>query len=293
MKSLLVGGVSSDKLMVWRLLANRDEVMAYTNAGIMILRPSSVGGLFTYGDYYVEGLGVSSGNHVAGDDFIHGCIDLRGDFYTIEPGGRIEKLGYREYISPMLTDVGYSGDYAHDYVGANSHVIVSYYPKDRRFYISDGNTCVIVNRFGAYTAFQRPSSVIQGWNGQLYGTFSESPDQSAVAVLDTQDFGTRDFKNLESVVAGVRCSSGASIEFSTYWRSSASGEFRQSEWKPGGPTGEATIQVASAEMKPAVRISSYEGAELTYLIANIKFTGRKFRRGLAPGTTRGQGAVQL
>ena len=251
-------------------------IVVYSNVGKFLLTPESTPTGFTYGVKLLGGLGVSSGNHIAGDDFIHGFIDTHRDFWTLESPhtsspveGNFKKLGYRDYILELF-----------DYKSSEDHrVIVSYVPKNKRFYISNGNKCLIINEFGACHSFQCVSSVIKASDGRLYGTFKNLPDTSAYIVSDELDFGTRGLKSIESIFGSVKVAHGEQVSYAVDYQTDKQKAFSRLPYRNSNPRGEARIGVTAAEFRLVVSISDYTDAQIDWLLMNVKFSDSRFRRG--------------
>ena len=264
---------------IYKVFPHHLGVVIYSDAGRVFLEPEQVDSSFAYSIKPLRGLGVASGNHVAGNNYLHGFIDLYGDFWTWElqhasvkfNGGELKKLGYRSHIKEML-----------DYSSVEDHrLIVSYIDKTRRFYISNGRQCLVINEFGACTIFQCPSSVIIGYDGRLYGTFRNTQDTEGRIVSDTVDFGTRGLKSVESVIGNISQASDSSLHFAVDWRMSNNVDFRRSPWKSTGPRGEAVVKVTAHEFRICARITNYIDAEISYLALNMKYPDNRFHRGPA------------
>jgi hypothetical protein len=255
-------------------------IVVYSNAGKFLLVPNETRTGFVYGESVLRGLGITSGNHVAGDEYIHGFIDSYRDFWTLESphysspaGGNLKKLGYRKYILNLF-----------NYVSSEDHrVIVSYIPKEARFYISNGNECLIINQFGACNVFQCPSSVIAAPDGNLYGTFKSLPDLSARIVTDELDFGTRALKSIESMFGAIDSGPDATVKFTVDWNKASGDDFFRLPFRNVNPRGEAHIGATGAEFRAVVSISDYTEAQIQWLMFNVKFPDNRFRRGATMG----------
>lgn len=270
----------AQKVIIYKLLPLDSRylpgVVAYSNTGKVLLTPETTPTGFTYGVKKLGGLGISSGNHVAGDDFIHGFIDTDRDFWILESPhnsspveGNFKKLGYRDYILDLF-----------DFISTEDHrVIVSYVPKSKRFYISNGNKCLVINEFGAYHSFQCVSSVIKAPNGSLYGTFKNLSNTTAYIVSDTLDFGTRSLKSIESIFGGVGAASKEIISYSVDYRVAKDKLFNRLPYRIINPRGEARIGVTASEFRLVVSISNYLEASIDWLMINTKFSDSRFRRG--------------
>ena len=262
---------------IYKLIPHHSGIVLYSDAGKVYVEPKETESGFTYSPSTLRGLGVSSGNHVAGDEFIHGFIDLYGDFWTWElphvyakfDAGIMKKLGYRSYIRDLL-DSTPSGDH---------RVIVSFLQKEKRFYISNGNDCLVINEFGACSIFQCVSSIIAGYDGRLYGTFRSTQDTEARFVSDEVDFGTRSLKSIESIVGSIDYAPGSRLQFAVDWRMSDNDAFKRTPWKSTGPRGEAVIKVTASTFRICARITNYIDAAVEYLGLNMKYPDNRFKRG--------------
>lgn len=255
--------------VIYALLPFKDRILAYGNGGCIALNPGNVGSSFTYGSASVQILGIRSRNHIAGDDALHGFVDLSGDFWTIESGGKLERRGYREFISPMLED-------------DDNITIVSYLPHEKKFCVSNGQSSLLINTYGASTNFQYLSSFIYGPDGEVYGTSIDSLDLYAQVVTDILDFSSRGDKTVESFLANLEHPSSARAYFSVDWRMNKSAPFRRRPLVYGGPSGEAGIHVTANEFRLVLRVTNYEDVFVHEFLANIKFGDQRFKRGTVP-----------
>lgn len=271
---------SAQKATIFKLLPldvrGSGGIIAYSNIGKLLLSPEITPTGFTYGVKKLHGLGISSGNHIAGDEFIHGFIDTHRDFWTLESynaaapgGGNLKKLGYRDYILELF-----------DYTSTEDHrVIVSYIPRDKRFYISNGNKCLIINEFGACHSFQCVSSVIAAADGTLYGTFKNLPDTSAYIVSEALDFGARGLKSIESIFGGISMARTERVSYTVDHRVTRDKAFNRLPYRVVNPRGEARIGVTAIEFRLVVNISNYLEAAIDWLMINTAFVDNRFRRG--------------
>ena len=183
-------------------------------------------------------------------------------------GGTVKKLGYRSYIRELL-----------DYSSVEDHrVVVSYIDKNKRFYISNGRQCLIINEFGACSIFQCVSSVVIGHDGKLYGTFRNTQDTEARFVTDEIDFGSRGLKSIESIIGSFNYPLGSRLQFAVDWRVS-NGAFKRVPWKSTGPRGEAIIKVTASAFRVCARITNYIDVGIEYLGLNMKYPDNRFKRG--------------
>lgn len=263
-RSLFLPNAAGDARLV-KLQQLGKSVVAYGNNGRIVLDPSVVGNTFVYGEELAYGPGVGSGNHIAGDHRVHGYIDLTGDFWTLEEGGSgPEKRGYREFIKPMLPDA-----------------VVSFLPADKRFYISDGHTCLVINSFGAHTIDVMVSSVAHRWDGAIMATGVITNDSEARVTTEWLDYGSRGLKSVESMVASVN-QGGQDVMLSVDYRMLKNRPWVPFKWVTGGPRGESGIHVTALDFRLKFRALNYHGIELDGLLANIKYSDQRFKRGSVP-----------
>jgi hypothetical protein len=272
-KNLTLGGGFERKQTVHKLMTLGNSVLVYTNSGNCILKPAFVSDIFTYGEESTHGEGVISSLHVAGSNLIQGYIDRNKEFWIIDAGLQSTKLGYREQITDILAYTHSTNDY---------RTIVNYLPRNRTFYICNGNTCLAINSYGAYFIHQMISSIALSYDGINYGTFLDNLDLEARIESDTLDFGVRGLKSIESIWADISCSQETAVQMSVDYRYSKSSSFVSSRWVHSGLNGESRIGVTAVEFRLKIRFSNYTNSELSGLMPNIKFSDRRFSRGTTP-----------
>lgn len=258
---------------VLRVMKLGDTVAAYGDGGKMLLTPKLVGSTATFGRKELHGLGIASGNHVAGDSTLHGFIDLDGDFWLISKNGELEKLGYKEYINSLLDYTHATNDY---------RTLVSYLPKDKRFYISNGFECYVITEHGAYSTHQLVTSVGYTRGGSLCGFYADSGDTEARVVTDRLDFGVRGIKTIPTMEVGCYHTSGNAYA-ALDWRNDKTSSFQRSPWTAINPDGVATVITAGDEIRLCVKFDSYSGVELDYITPKVKITDRRYMRGPTAG----------
>ncbi len=278
--SLVENRSSGEPCTIHRVLALQEGVIVYTNYGNVALFDSFEDGSFTYGVVPLKGLGVNSGTHIAGSLYIHGFIDLNNEFWILEntsfrslsqTGGKLTNRGYKDQIEELKS--------------TNTRLIVSYVPIHNRFYISNGVSSLIINDFGACMVHQAVSSVLIGWDNRLYGTFKDLGDREARIIFDGNDFQSRGFKTVESLLCGTLCAPTTVVQGAVQAKYRIRDEFVQGLWKPANDRGEIFIRSTALEHRLALRWSDYVGSSVWSLEANVKFPDSRFRRGIAASTT--------
>jgi len=95
------------------------------------------------------------------------------------------------------------------------------------------------------------------------------------------------------MVAGMQFNGNSSAKMGVDWRMGVSDSFRRSTLVPTNAGGEAYIQVAANEFRLVIEITNPSEVEIAYIMQNVKFSDRKFRRGLAPGASKSGGVVTI
>jgi len=241
-------------------------VRVYADEGRANLKPYTLGEVSGFALGEVTGSGISSGNHMDGDENVHGFIDNNNDFW-IATGKEETKLGYREYMNDLID---------HD-----NRTIVTYVPSRRRFYISNGNEGYVLTENGLYSTHQLVTSIGDYRNAWLFGFWTSSGDTKARITTDTLDFGSRGFKTLGEVELGVTTREvDQDVEVSVYYRSNRKDAFTASDRVKVNPEGVAYINSTAHEFRISVEAESYNGLKLDYIKPHVQFGDRRFRRGI-------------
>lgn len=272
-RQLFLPNRGARRAKIVKLMKFGNTIVIYSDSSQSVLSPEIVGNTFTYSVSSVQGLGVRSANHVAGDEHFHGFIDLSGDFWTLgKPenalvnSNTLKRLGYREWINDLLTFDTY----------------VSYSPRDNRFYISNKHQCLVINQFGAYHSHQLVSSVVDLGDGTIVGTFIDTKDREARITTDTLDYGSRGIKSIESITADLSHERYERAFYSVDWRMDRSLDFIKSKEHFDGLSGQAGIHVAGIDFRLKLRVTNYKNVILNNLLANIKYSEQRFKRGTVP-----------
>lgn len=256
------------KPIIYSMLPTLNGVVVYSNSGVVLLVPELVTNTFTYSAQNREGIGVASGRHCAGDLSIHGYVNLDREFYYVEPNGQQTKRGYKEIITRMFDQ--------------DPRIVVSYLPKDQRFYVSNSIECLVINKYGAYQCHQKVAGAAVAPNGVLYGSFMDDRDIEARITSDNMDFGSRGIKSVESLLVGLDHIETTEASASVDWRMSSNEAFENFDWITLGDNGEAGIHVSAREFRIRAKVSNYVGARVDYLTPNIKYSDQRFKRGISP-----------
>jgi len=242
---------------VLRVLPLGDILLVYCENGVMAMKPSqqyfAMAELLPVGIPWKGAVGGGSSGHV--------FIDYNGELWKVEPGPKVKKLGYQEYMTQLT-----AGD-----------IMVSYNAGEDEYYISDGSLTFLLTPFGLCQTYQLPTS-LAFVDGQLVGVNSNGSDVEGRAVTDLVDFGIRSFKTVSVLEVGGFSSAG--FRACVDWRSDNSGSFQRSTWLVSNPTGFVTPIVTANDFRLCVKSSSFSDMELRYIIARVKNVDRRAMRGV-------------
>lgn len=260
---------TSGQGMVYKVAKLGNTVAVYGDEGRASLVPYGIENAVGFGLGRTAGGGVTSGNHVAGDENVHAFIDNNEDLWIADSQGE-KKLGYREYMSSLL-------DHA-------NRTIISYVPSKKRFYISNGVEGYVLSEHGLYTTNQLVTSVGDYRNSGLFGFWADSEDSRARFTTDTVDFGIRGLKTLAAVELGINTLEvDQDVEVSSYWRSGIKDAFSQTDWTLTDPmTGVGNPVVTANEFRVSVRAASYSGMKVDYVGMRYKLVDKRAIRGIYP-----------
>lgn len=274
-KTLVSGKVPGKRVNIRKILPFTSQgaltatggIIIYTDCGNVILNDSLVGDTFTYSLGELEGTGVASSNHVAGNNHTHGFINLNNEFCKYQRNKELKILGYNRQIEELKS--------------TNTPLILSFLEDRNTFFLSNGVSTLVINDYGAGMIHQATNGVVRGWDEKLYGTFRDFGDIEGRITLEGNSVDSRGIKTLEWTIADINYSPETTCVASSYWRNGASEEWRSHSWKSGSPSGEFFIGLSAIEYRVALRFSNYVGSDIFGLKLHIKFPDARTRRGIA------------
>ena len=252
-----------------------DTVMVYGDGGRMALVPVSEP-MVTFGVQELGGLGISSGNHIAGNEEIHCFIDTDSDLWLVDAKLKFQKLGYREYILDLTGD------------SSNLPVRVSYLPGRREFYICGGDRGFILNESGLAEMHQLATSVGE-YRGTQCGFFLDSEDYEWRLTSDTIDLAQRGMKTIGFLELGINhynsSSSLRDVYVSADYRYNyqvAQNSFSTLDFTRLNPEGGAFVNITAPEIRLKVKGTDYRNGSLNldYIKMRSKLSDKRFVRGL-------------
>ena len=256
------------KGIVYKVHTLGKGVMVLGDGGQAFLYPVSEP-VVTFGMKPLSGAGIRSGNHVAGDDSVICYIDRNYDLWMIGSDLKSVKLGYREYMKPLVNHA--------------NRTLMSYVPSKKRFYISNGVQSYVLTEQGLYTTDQLMTSA-GDYKGTLCGFWADGSDLEIRLGTDRLDFGTQGLKTLEGLEFGTHYAAtgaklSADLEF-LYNYNTAS--FDSIGWSDLSPLGQITKRVTAREFRIKLKGTTYKSAtfNLDSIMAKIKFPDKRNIRGL-------------
>lgn len=246
--------------LVLKLKKLGNNVIVYGDGGKGALRPVT-SPMVTYGYQSLQGFGVRSGNHVAGDVFIHGFIDANYEWCTMEPDLVLKRHGYKEFMKGLVD---------------NGTTIVSYDPQNQRFYISNGVTGYSYDKSGLSTTRQLVTSVGNYRGKTLCGFFKTASDNEYRFVTDTYDFGTRGIKTVETVEFGV--DAPIDLYAAVDYRYDKNDSFTRSDWKILNKRGSVVLMVSAPEFRFCLKGASFADVNVDYIRVEYKMSDKTMLR---------------
>jgi len=251
-----------NKGIVYKLAKLGKAVIVYGDGGKLALIPFSqpVSG---YGRQLLPGFGVRSGNHVDGDDSIHGFIDSNYDWWTIDSSLKTIRWGYKEFMQDLVE---------------NGVTRVSYDSTNKRFYISNGVKGFVFTEQGLYSTHQLVTSIGNYCGKFLCGFFDDSEDTEYRVVSDTLDFGIRGLKTIETMEVGV--DAPIDVYGAVDYRYDKTKAFVRSSWKKSNKRGGMGVIKTAPEFRLGIKAASYTDVNLDYLSLSVKVVDKRMIRGL-------------
>jgi hypothetical protein len=247
--------------IVYKVMKVGNAVGVFGSGGISILVPVSEP-MSTFGKKNISFLGISSGNHIAGDDSIVIFVDHYKDLWMMDSKFSLKKLGYRKWMQTL-----------------NDSFVISYVPEKKRFFISDNNTCYVLTESGLYSCHQ-VTPAVGVYGGELWGFVRDLGDYEWRVETDEIDFKQRAFKTLQFLeIHGASEQTQALVK---YRNNVSDEEFKELTWKKLNNQGIIYYPVSASDFKISLKGDDYRDSDylLTSLKMRVKQTDKRNIRGL-------------
>lgn len=258
-----------------------DFVIAYTDTGVMALRPVTDPEP-TYAQLdlpALRGTGLATAGAVGGNAEVHVFVDRSGFLWQITSDLKVERLGYQEFFAPML----------------GSDIVVTHSTDPRgfsdigRFWIGNKTVQYHLDSFGLSETQQKVSSatyydgksLVLGTlldDGHDFGLFGIGP-------FDGEQFG---IKSLESVyVKATQTYYGQplNLQVAIDYRFKQTDEWKSTDWKPVNDEGWAFFPASGEQFRLKLKINNYNRINLNELAINIAFPDNRYNRGITIGSS--------
>jgi hypothetical protein len=279
--------INNDAGLVLRVERLGNNVIVYGDGGRAVLIPRN-SPMTTFGLREKPGFGISSGNHMAGDEHVHCFVDTKRDVWIAQWDSRyqttsFERLGYREYMDNLFDYSPQSGD---------SRVIVSYEPRNGRFYFANGNQCYVLGKNGMYSTDQIVTSIGHSQGRVLCGFYVDGSDPRIVFTTGTLDAARRDMKSVEIVefCGNYDKTSGdpavqqplygaVKYRYDTY---TGQDGFSTGSWVRLNKKGVFTQKITASEHRISIKADTYVGAffDFDWMKVGIKYVDKQSVRGV-------------
>ena len=243
--------------------------MVYGDKGIAYIFPV-IEPIPTYGVIEVAEIGVAGRGAVGGDSKRHLIVDAYGALWLITPGPEMQRLGYVEYISPMLD---------------GSNIVITYNKARDWFYISgdDGagtDYSYVLTKQGLG---ETPQLITSGLavGEDFAGIFDEPIATETGVVTDTIDFGNRDFKTITTVELSMAVDADTVVSIAVAYRNDSYGDWTESSWKVVNSQGWMRVQQTAVEFRFAFKFSTYVDTHLMEVAVHYQQPGKRTIRGLS------------
>jgi len=222
-----------------------DNIIVYGKDGIAALIPSKVIGETpsTFGLRELTKFGVVQRDAIGGDENSHIFIDETGELWQITGDLNVQRLGYSEFLFPMIGE----------------SIRINYDPQDQQFWISSDNHSFLFNNFGLYKVYQRVTSGAFV-NGAFVGLFSNQADVSALVTTSPLDMGHFGLKMITFIGVDVRAS--ADVLVAIDYRYTRNVAWARGKWVILNKEGNARVNVSGLEFRIAVKCATSPGFEI-------------------------------
>lgn len=233
----------------------------------------------TFGYEHVSDIGVPRGRPIDGDDDHHVYVDMDGVVWRITSDFKKERLGYEEFIKPLL-DAG------------NYYIFVSHDPIDDEFYITGVTTGYLLDKGGLTKIYQPVVSVAPVTSSLITGVIARSKqaicrtlgtDLSAVICTDVFDFGIRGIKTITGLEIGGY--STGILSAAVDYRYNTNEAFTTSSYKIASRSGTVTPIVSGVEFRVRVKSSTLTDFDLDYVVVRAKLVDKRMVRGIYESKT--------
>lgn len=231
-------------------------IVVYTTDGVYELVPFD---LPTFGLRVVNGIyGIPSWGCVAGTQDEQVFIDTLGYLHHLSAKGD-NKLGYREFLEPLLQD----------------SPLITYEPIDDNWYISTEEQCFLFNKTGLG---QLSQIVTSGWLGDKFYVLGSKPSTLTISLgSDTIDFNIRASKLISVITTGLE--TDGTVQLGVSFLNQATKLFVGPIWFPLSPNGTCFPSVAGTDFRLHLQVMNFTYFRLSEMFVRWKLIDKSAIRG--------------
>jgi len=203
---------------------------------------------------------------------LHIWIDHYGDLWYIDSKMEAKKLGFKEFILPMMAASSAAKRWYPD-------LVITYSKRMEGFLISNGTTCYLLSKKGMSQIGINPTSLaswhdigataatsVPGTEHEM-GIFSAMTDLEARVETVISDLGTKGIKTIHSLIVGLSSSEAYAAVASRYRLKDS---FTNSRWKRIHSRGTVNPGVTGTEFKLKLKTADYTTFDLDTWSAVLK-----------------------
>ena len=248
--------------MVQAIFPLERNVVVYGENGIAVLTQVSGGGDVppTFGAEQILDVGISQRGCVAGNRNQHFFIDSRGDLWIIEKNLSLRKLGYREYLAPLLGE----------------DVRMSYISQGPYLYISSDSYSFILSNYGL-TEHNRSVTSAYLVDGGVIGLSKAQTGDAAELVTNEFDMSSRSIKTVTQVL--VNAKAAGLVEVCVYFRYDKGPGWTQGPWMELNKEGVARVQESGTDFRIGIRSAVALDFVIDYIQVSYQLSDRRYQRG--------------
>jgi hypothetical protein len=198
-------------------------------------------------------VGIASRSAAGGDDTTHVFVDESGELWMIESDLTSRRLGFSEFLSPML----------------DNDIIVSYDPHMQEFHIADGTLSCILNRSGFAKGRQMPTTVSFAQGG-IVGITTDIGEPDAVEIITHEfDGGIRGIKELIRVRLATTDTDATGWKVAVDYRFDKGAAWARTAFVTTEPSGIAEVTASGEEFRIVLTHTDETDADLERIEAEF------------------------
>ena len=239
-------------------------VIAYCNNSVTALVPFGPDPASGFGVHTIPGLesiGIAQRGAVVGTDTFHVFLDSAGYLWRITADLKSERLGYSEFLEPLLAD---------------SDIQLSYDSERGDFFICSDEESYVLTRTGMCKASQRPTT-LEHISGSTVGMSSGTFSRSFTVTTDSFDMGNRGLKTIQGVEINFK--NITDFKCAIDWRNTSDETFTTSTFRVVDSRGVVTFPVSGVTFRMRLTGTTAANTEIGEIVVRWKQSDKRHLRG--------------